>query len=493
MKRKHCKFVNLAMPSAMSDSLSIFEEIGQLNKNLSDCEEVINSTVDGLEDLENEVAELSTTVSGYDSRIETVEETSQNLIETVATVSGSVSVLASAVNNVNNEVEELIDNMNDISSDLSSLTDTVTDNNNDSIGRDNALSMRVNLLEEATIQPITQVQSFENVLINGSDLRIPEEPYNFVWENTNNKVVFEVNKGYKYTPSASGSDNRYLRIYDVGADRFVTTVSGENLLVHKTITFMFTDNPTTLYTNKYYSGEIIKCTGESSTANISIKDSANKEFAQVQFKLGADGRYYYRIRFNSYYAGSEVNNKYLVGIKVENSNTSSGLVLDKRDYFINKRILDLLSGYTPTITPITYRKVYDDITLTSGTTTFENSKIQVALSSQVGLLGGFIAIYLQVDSSGSTIDISNGINYTLNVEDLNILPKVVSGDNISGFYSNIIGKQQFEIVAKNTTDNSKIKEFNIRLNSAAVFIPRASDTDTVGLLGVISINELVGA
>lgn len=139
------------------------------------------------------IKEHETKLADHETRITALEATT-------TTITNEITVIEGDITNINNEITEItniLDNLDiteltqqvaentaDIAEleqaieglDLSALWSAINTNNAASIARDDALSARIALLEEATIHDINNYYNEGNQLLFGSDLRkLPDE------------------------------------------------------------------------------------------------------------------------------------------------------------------------------------------------------------------------------------------------------------------------------------------------------------------------------
>lgn len=452
----------------------------------TDCEEHFETYDAAIEDinasiveLSNDVETLQTASNNYDTRIATLED-SMDDAET------NITDIGNSLNNIIDDVATNTANIATNTENIATANTNITAVNSNSVGRDSALSNRVAILEDATINPITLFSSNTNLIATGNDLAMCKRqanglPYgcNLSSTGANQPWVYTNDLGFT-AQDVSGTG--YLEFPFVDA-RWMG--SGGLLRSTYTITLAVSDDATrnieyvSVTTNDMSPYDIINA---SAKKVCSARIVANSDHNLFTLRLMAN-------RSGNGIAG--LTGKHITAVKCEYGDSFTGLNYEREtDVFFDAlesavNNIDINDLYTPEQYGNTY-----SVTMVSGENTY-NASVQVNLARNLAVLSGYVAVYCPVPVGGNAnFTFNPQVVTTIDISALNLPAKATWSPIISGAQTDILTRTQADALLIANANNTSISSLELRLFCETKNVADVNG-DGLGLVFIIPIMEAV--
>lgn len=431
--------------------------------------------------------ELEATVQQHTEQIGQIQET-------LGTIDGRITVIEGDITNIQQEITEINETIENL--DIDEITRRITEineqitiiegelqdlqgiwaaierNNDQSIARDDDLSRRISLLEQATIHPIDIYTGTENLILWGSDFRqLPssaKDEYGYPIgapvgnaegsAAANPALMFD---DYGYTVNPEGSGYTYLtlgRINDIPR-------SSDTLSMPITVTLgILTGTPSMSQTPT----EIVK-TVSSLNQNISLlSEFGSNVYLRLDFN-SSDKYFTLDIRGTAANMTSAFTNKHLCYCRVEYGSSSAGVRFNNHDSKIASLIAQASGALTPSeveaivhdnLADIVGEEVFDhaynvNLVPADGSASYSiPAELDLRLTWKLGFLSGILAINIPMDAAEMDIDLSKSFDMLIDISALEVPPKTIRADTIH-FYSDLFTGAQFDLVL-----NSSLSKLN---------------------------------
>lgn len=445
------------------------------NINLDMIIEDMKIIIQHVQEIETHLEQLDQIVADHGSRITIIEGDITEINEQITTINETIESLnideivqqITEINEQITHIEEILDGL-----DIDALITMINTYNSQSIARDDDLSRRISLLEQATINPIDIYTGTENLILWGSDFRqLPSNakdeygyPIGAPVGNTegtaaaNPAVMFDE---YGYTVNPEGSGYTYLtlgRINDIPRNSNTLSLPITVTLGILTGTPSMSQTPT----------EIVKTI---TTLNQNI-DLATELGASVSLRLdfnSSDKYFTLDIRGSATNMTTAFTNKHLCYCRVEYGAGSAGVRFNNHD----SKIANLISQASGALTPSDVEAiVHDNLADIVGEEVYEHAynvtlvpadgsasysipaELDLRLTWKLGFLSGILAINIPMTSAEMDIDLSKSFDMIVDISALEVPPKTIRADTIH-FYSDLFSGAQFDVVL-----NSSLSQLN---------------------------------
>lgn len=419
-----------------------------------------------IQDIETHLEQLDQIVQDHGSRLTIIEGNITTIQQEITEINETIENLdideivqqITEINQQITHIEEILDGL-----DIDALIAMINTYNSQSIARDDDLSRRISLLEQATINPINIYTGTENLILWGSDYRqLPTSakdeygyPIGAPVGNTegsaaeNPAVTFD---DYGYTVNPQGSGYTYLtlgRINDIPRNSNTLSMPITVTLGILTGTPSMSQTPT----------EIVKTI---TTLNQNI-DLSTELGASVSLRLdfNSNDKYFtLDIRGSAANMSTAFTNKHLCYCRVEYGSSSAGVRFNDHDSKIASLIAQASGALTPSeveaivsdnladiVGEETFNHAYN-VTLVpaDGSASYSiSAELDLRLTWKLGFLSGILALNIPMDASEMDIDLSKSFDMLVDISALNAPPKTILADTIH-FYSDLFTGAQFDLV-----------------------------------------------
>lgn len=430
--------------------------------------------------------ELEATVQQHTEQIGQIQET-------LGTIDGRITVIEGDITNIQNEIteinetienldiDEIVRRINEINEqisiiegelqDLQGIWDAIETNNNQSIARDDDLSRRISLLEQATIHPINEYIGSENLIMWGSDFRdVPSngrDEYGFPigvqvggaegQSDTVHSLIY-TNDGLTLNPSAGGSYTYVQFGWMNDIQRGSVNISANPITI--TIGIVTgtarTASPTQIVQTVT---EINKNYQLADLGNLNLRIDSNNDGL---LSIGIRGSH-------AAFTAALTGNKYITYVRAEYGQISSGVRYNN----IDSKIARLISQASGALTPSDVEAiVHDNLADIVGEETYDHAynvtlvpadgsgsysipaELDLRLTWKLGFLSGILAINIPMSAAEIDIDLSKSFDMLIDISALEVPPKTIRADTIH-FYSDLFSGAQFDVVL-----NSSLSKLN---------------------------------
>lgn len=451
------------------------------NINLDMIIEDMKVIIQHVDEIETHLEQLDQIVADHGSRITIIEGDITEINEQITTINETIESLnideivqqITEINEQITHIEEILDGL-----DIDALIQMINTYNSQSIARDDDLSRRISLLEQATINPINQYLGTENLVLFGSDLRhLPEQaineyglPYGMMYGNNEmSQAATSLIKATPYgltadqdvpTPS-SGTDYHYWTLQLLpDMPRSSTT-----LTTHITVTFAVSSSQNPNVTPVLHSHTI-----GSTNQNITLD-----WLGGLSLRLDSEStpRDHLVLDIRGSQATDKLktalNGKYITYIRVEYGDASSGLHYNEHD----SSMLSACATYQGQLSPSDVEAiVHDNLADIVGEEVYEHAynvtlipadgsasysipaELDLRLTWKLGFLSGILAINIPMTDTEMDIDLSKSFDMIVDISALEVPPKTIRADTIH-FYSDLFSGAQFDVVL-----NSSLSKLN---------------------------------
>ena len=413
--------------------------------------------------IENHLTEIDQQISDIQGDITNINETIEIIQGDIITINETIENLdIDEINQKIIQIEEILANL-----DVEAIWQAIETNNDQSIARDDDLSRRISLLEQATINPIDVYTGTENLILWGSDFR--QLPSNALDENgypigapcgnseyTSNPnccITFD-NYGFTANPNGTGYTNLTLgRFNDIQG-------SSTSLSLPITVTLGIvsgTPSMTSAVT------EIVKTFTERNQ-NISLLDDLGQSI-NLHLDYNTNTTYLtLDIRGQATPMKTAFTNKHLVYARVEYGAGSAGVRFNNHD----SKIANLISQSSGALTPSEVEQIVHDnledivaeqyfnhayeVTLepADGSHAYAiDAELDLRLTWKLGFISGILAINVEMDDTTMDIDLSKMFDMNVNIASLLCPAKTINADTIH-FFSDLFTGAQFDCVLSNS-------------------------------------------
>lgn len=419
-----------------------------------------------IQDIETHLEQLDQIVQDHGSRLTVIEGNITNIQQEITEINETIENLdideivqqITEITQQITHIEEILDGL-----DIDALIAMINTYNSQSIARDDDLSRRISLLEQATINPINIYTGTENLILWGSDYRqLPTSakdeygyPIGAPVGNTegsaaeNPAVTFD---DYGYTVNPNGTGYTYLtlgRINDIPRNSNTLSMPITVTLGILTGTPSMSQTPT----------EIVKTI---TTLNQNI-DLSTELGASVSLRLdfNSNDKYFtLDIRGSATDMSTAFTNKHLCYCRVEYGSSSAGVRFNDHD----SKIASLIALASGALTPSEVEAIVSDnladivgeeifnhaynVTLVpaDGSASYSiSAELDLRLTWKLGFLSGILALNIPMDASEMDIDLSKSFDMLVDISALNAPPKTILADTIH-FYSDLFTGAQFDLV-----------------------------------------------
>lgn len=434
------------------------------------------------------IKELEFRVSGLEARTTAIEQHLTEIDQSITDIQGDIvnineeiTDIKTDITNIYNTIDNLdIDEINqkieyiegildDL--DIEAIWSAIETNNSQSIARDDDLSRRISLLEQATINPINEYLGTENLVLFGSDFRhLPEQaineydlPYGMMYgDNEMSQASTSLIKATPYgltadqdvpTPS-SGTDYHYWTLQLLPD----MPRSSNTLTTHITVTFAVSSSQNPNVTPVLHSHTIGK-----TNQNIAL-DWLGGLYLHLDSESTPRDNLVLDIRGGQATdkLKTALNGKYITYIRVEYGDASSGLHYNEHDAKLAHAIALAGGQLSPTdveeivhdnlqdiVGEETFNQAYN-VTLTpaDGSASYSiSAELDLRLTYKLGFLSGILALNIPLTSSSMTVDLSKMFDMTIDISALDLPGKTILADTIH-FFSDLFTGAQFDCVLK---------------------------------------------
>lgn len=430
--------------------------------------------------------ELEETVQQHTEQIGQIQET-------LGTIDGRITIIEGDITNIQNEIEEINEIITNLDideitrriteineqitiiegelQDLQGIWEVIERNNDQSIARDDDLSRRISLLEQATINPINEYIGSENLIMWGSDFRdVPSngrDEYGFPIgvqvggaEGQSDAVhsLIYTSDGLTLNPSAAGSYTYVQFGWMNDIQRGSVNISANPITI--------TIGVVTGTARTASPAQIVQTVTEINK-NYSLADFGN---LNLRIDSNNDGLLSIGIRgSHAAFTAALTGGKYITYVRAEYGQISSGIRYNN----IDSKIARLISQSSGALTPSDVEAiVHDNLADIVGEETFDHAynvtlvpadgsasysipaELDLRLTWKLGFLSGILAINIPMDAAEMDIDLSKSFDMLIDISALEVPPKTIRADTIH-FYSDLFTGAQFDLVL-----NSSLSKLN---------------------------------
>lgn len=476
---------------------------------------------------------LLKTVKEHEERIKTLEDQMADVISRLEVVEGSIVEINNRIDFLYNKVSEIEYDVSIIKGDIIEIREDITSineqieiinniiqeldidtimalinrYNHESIVRDEDLSRRIALLEQAVLHDVYNYIGYENLILWGSDFRnIPDEalddygfPIGMAAGNTegasSSSSCIKYTK-YGFTDNDQGTGYTYLTLGKINELPHASDNLTQPLCVTLGIanSTSFSVAPTEVVIGITELNENYAISGMTGVS-LRLDYNQNDDYFTLDIRGTASnmhaaftGKYltYCRMEYGLVSAGIRYNNVY---------STMSKLLGQMGDYVTPSEVKQIVKDNLEQIIDTeTYEEEYS-VTLVpkDGSASYSvPAKIDVRLQKTVGYISGMVAINIPFTEPTKYVDFTKTFELTLDTTDLDIPKKTILADTIHAFTDLFTGAQ-FNVVLNNGDGMSMQSPSNqicsIRLWGAMKPITLDNNGHDFCTLGVIKVFE----
>lgn len=423
--------------------------------------------------------ELEATVQQHTEQIGQIQETLGTIDGRITVIEGDITNIQQEITTINETIEqlnidEIVQQITEINEqittiegelqDLQGIWEVIERNNDQSIARDDDLSRRISLLEQATIHPINYYQGTENLILWGSDFRnMPSsalDEYGFPigtgasttegGSSSSSKITFDA---YGFTANPSGTGYTFLRLGRFNElPRTGSSLGSEAI----TVTLGFISGAPTMTAVPM----VISKTFSTMNQNISLLDELGADVNLHLDHNGSDPYLQVDIRGQGSAMQTAFTDKHLVYCRVEYGSQHDDVHFNNHDSQVAALIAQASGALTPSEVEAI---VHDNLSDIVGEETFDHAynvtlipadgsgsysipaELDLRLTWKLGFLSGILALNIPMEDTEMDLDLSRSFDMIVDISALDAPPKTIRADTIH-FYSDLFTGAQFDLV-----------------------------------------------